>query len=217
MKIYTRLSLFILLTLSLLTVISSKAAAGLFDRPDFFEKGYDEFEDEIRQFEQAEESPTVPLNVEGQTLPWSRIVSDSSKFTALFPPGTITQEREIAEDADGAIEFDINASNLDNSRYVVAYSEPLEPSKVENPERFLEKAQQTIVEDESGYRIIANDAIEFEGFPGKQFQTRSDEETFVFRLILVEDRLYVLAVNQPNDNLSENTINQFLQSFQLLE
>ena len=96
-------------------------------------------------------------------------------------------------------------------------TKPLEASKVENPEQLLEIAQQTIVDDESGFKIIANDAIEFEGFPGKQFQTRSDEETFVFRLILVEDRLYVLAVNQQNDDLSEKTINQFFQSFQLLE
>ena len=215
MKTYTRFSLPILLLLSSVT-ISSPAVAGLFDRPDFFRKGYEEFKDEIRSFEQGE-SPTVPLNVEGQTSPWSRFISDSAKFTALFPPGTITQEQEIAEDEDSAIEFDIVAANLDNSRYVVAYSEPLEPSRVENPDRFLETAQQTIVDDESGFRIIANDAIEFEGFPGKQFQTRNDKETFMFRLILVDDRLYVLAVNQPNDNLSEETINQFFQSFQLLE
>ena len=215
MKIHTHLSLSILLLLS--SAISSQAVAGLFDRPDFFEKGYDEFEDEIRSFERGEESLTVPLDIEGQTLPWSRFISDSSKFTALFPPGTMTQEQETAEDADTAIEFDIVASNRANSRYVVAYSEPLEASTIGNPDRFLEIAQQTIVDDESGFRIIANDAIEFEGFPGKQFQTRSDDETFVFRLILVDDRLYVLAVNQPNDNLSEEMINQFLQSFQLLE
>ena len=217
MKINTRLSLSILLTITCLIGISPKVSAGLFDRPDFFEKGYDEFEDEIRSFERGEESPTVPLSVEGQTSPWSRFISDSAKFTALFPPGTITQEQETAEDADTAIEFDIVAANLDNSRYVVAYSEPLEPSKVENPEQFLEIAQQTIVDDELGFRIIANDAIEFEGFPGKQFQTRSDEETFVFRLILVGDRLYVLAVNQQNDDLSAELISQFFDSFQLLE
>ena len=217
MKIYTRLSLSILLFLSSFLAISPQAVAGLFDRPDFFKKGYDEFEDEINRFERGEEIPTVPLNIEGENLPWSRIISDSSKFTALFPPGTITQEADTAEDEDGVIEFDIVASNRSNSRYVVAYSEPLEASKVENPEQLLEIAQQTIVEDESGFKIIANDAIDFEGFPGKQFQTRSDEETFVFRLILVEDRLYVLAVNQQNDDLSEELITQFFESFQLLE
>ncbi|MEM8832553.1 MAG: hypothetical protein AAGE96_24920 [Cyanobacteria bacterium P01_G01_bin.19] len=216
MKTHTRFSLSILLLLSSVT-IPSPAIAGLFDRPDFFEKGYDEFEEEIRLFERGEEIPPVPLNIEGQTLPWSRIISDSAKFTALFPPGTITQEREVAENGNSAVEFDIHAANLDNSRYVVAYSEPLEPSKVENPEQFLETTQQTIADNESGFRIIANDAIEFDGFPGRQFQTRSDDETFVFRLILVEDRLYVLAVNQPNDDLSEEMINQFFESFQLLE
>ena len=216
MKTNTRFSLYILLLLSSVT-ISSQAVAGLFDRPDFFEKGYEEFEEEIERFERGNEIPTVPLDIEGNNLSWSRIISDSAKFTALFPVGIMTQEREIAEDADGTIEFDINASNLANSRYVIAYSEPLEPAKVKNPEQFLKTAQQTIVDDEFGFRIIANDAIEFEGFPGKQFQTRSEEETFVFRLILVDDRLYVLAVNQPNDNLSEKMINQFFQSFQLLE
>lgn len=216
MKTHTRFSLSILLLLSSVTIFSP-AIAGLFDRPDFFEKGYDEFEEEIRLFERGEEIPPVPLDIEGQTLPWSRIISDSAKFTALFPPGTITQEREMAENGNSAVEFDIHAANLDNSRYVVAYSEPLEPSKVENPEQFLETTQQTIADNESGFRIIANDAIEFDGFPGRQFQTRSDDETFVFRLILVEDRLYVLAVNQPNDDLSEEMINQFFESFQLLE
>ena len=162
------------MTITCLVGISPKVSAGLFDRPDFFEKGYEEFEEEIERFERGNEIPTVPLDIEGENLSWSRIISDSAKFTALFPVGVMTQEREMAEDADGTIEFDINASNLANSRYVVAYSEPLEPDKVENPEQFLEIAQQTIVDDELGFRIIANDAIEFEGFPGKQFQTRSD-------------------------------------------
>ena len=45
----------------------------------------------------------MPLDIEGQNVPWSRIISDSSKFTALFPPGTITQEVDTAEDPDGAI------------------------------------------------------------------------------------------------------------------
>ena len=36
-------------------------------------------------------------------------------------------------------------------------------------------------------------------------------------LILVGDRLYVLAVNQQNDNLSAELISQFFDSFQLLE
>ena len=217
MKIYNPSILSLVLTLSCLTAISPKAIAGLFDRPDFFEKGYDEFEEEINRFERGEEIPVVPLDIDEENLPWSRIISDSSKFTALFPPGTITQEADTAEDADGAIEFDIVASNLANSRYVIAYSEALEPAKVEDSEALLKTAQQAIVNDESGFKIITNDAIDFEGFPGKQFQTRSDDETFVFRLILVEDRLYVLAVNQQNDDLSEKLITQFFESFQLLE
>ena len=112
MKIYTHFSLSIILTISSIVATSPRAIAGLFDRPDFFEQGYEQFEDEIRRFERGEEIPRVPLDIEGQNLPWSRIISDSSKFTALFPPGTITQEVDLAEDPDGAIEFDIIASNL---------------------------------------------------------------------------------------------------------
>ncbi len=217
MKIYTHFSLSIILTISSIVATSPRAIAGLFDRPDFFEQGYEQFEDEIRRFERGEEIPRVPLDIEGQNLPWSRIISDSSKFTALFPPGTITQEVDLAEDPDGAIEFDIIASNLSDSRYVIAYSQALEPSRFTDSEAVLEKAQQTIASNESDFEIIADDDISFEGFPGKQFQLRSEKETFVFRLILVEDRLYVLAVNQQNDNLSEKLITQFFESFQLLE
>ena len=82
MKTYTRFSLSILLLLSSVT-ISSQAVAGLFDRPDFFEKGYEEFEEEIERFERGNEIPTVPLDIEGENLSWSIIVSDSAKFTAL--------------------------------------------------------------------------------------------------------------------------------------
>lgn len=103
MKTPTRSSLSIVLILSGMFIISAKAKAELFDRPDFFEKGYDEFEAEIRSFERGEETPIVPLDIEGEALLWLRIINDSSKFTALFPSETMTQEIETAENADGAI------------------------------------------------------------------------------------------------------------------
>ena len=36
-----------------IVAIASPVSAGLFDRPDFFEQGDEEFEAEIRQFERA--------------------------------------------------------------------------------------------------------------------------------------------------------------------
>ncbi len=68
-----------------------------------------------------------------------------------------------------------------------------------------------------GLNKVADNDITFENHPGKQFQLQNEEETIVFRLILVEQRLYVLAVNQQNDNLSEDSMNTFFESFKLLE
>ncbi len=89
MKIYTRLSLPILLTISCIIATPMLAIAGLFDRPDFFQKGYDRFQEEIRQFERGESLSNPSLNLDRTTLPWSRIVSDTAKFTLMLPPGTI--------------------------------------------------------------------------------------------------------------------------------
>ena len=218
MNIYSRFTLPIVLAISSSLAYPAIAIPGLFDRPDFFEKGRKQFEEEIRRVEQGESVPDPSLKLDEGSLPWSRFVSEQALFAVLMPAGLMSQEIEIVEAPKGDINFSIIASHPSSStRYVIAYSEEVAPERFANTEEVLKSAQDKIMENKVGLAKIADDEITFEDYPGKQFQLQNDEETIVYRLILVEQRLYVLAVNQQNDDLSEDSITRFFESFELLE
>ena len=121
MKIYYWLSVPIVITLSCMTTAPVKA--GLFDRPDFFEEGNRQFEEEIRRFDQGQTVPESSLKVDETALPWSRVVIKEGGFTVMMPSGAITHEVEKVEAPKGDINFDIIATHPTSSRYVIAYSE----------------------------------------------------------------------------------------------
>ena len=214
MKIYSWFNISIVLTLSCLT--TNPVIAGLFDRPDFFEKGRQQFEEEIRRFERGESVPNSSLKVDEAALPWSRVVIDKAGFTALLPSGAITQEVEVVEAPKGDINFDIIASHPSSSRYVIAYSEEVSPERVKNTQEVLERSRDYIIDNRVGLTKIADDDITFENYPGKQFQLQNQDETIVYRLLIVEQRLYVLAVSQQNEAISAKSIDMFFSSFQLI-
>ena len=214
MNVYSWQSISLILAVSCLTTVSARA--GFFDRPDFFEKGRDQFEEEIRRFERGESVPDSPLQVDEAALPWSRVVIEEGGFTILMPPGAITQEVETVESPRGDIDFEIMATHPSSSRYVVAYSEEVSPERVKNTQEVLERSRDYIIENRVGLTKVADDDITFADYPGKQFQLQNKEETIVYRLLVVKQRLYVLAVSQQNEAISAKSIDVFFGSFQLL-
>ena len=215
MKTYLPLSIPIILTLSCMT--TTPVIAGLFDRPDFFEEGNEQFEEEIRRFESEQSVPDSPLTIDDTALSWSRVVIKAAGFTAMMPSGAITHEAETVEAPKGDINFDIIATHPSSSRYVIAYSEEVTPERVENPQEVLERSRDYIIDNKVGLNKIADDDFTFEDYPGKQFQLQNKDETIVFRLILIGQRLYVLAVNQQNNAVSPKSIDTFFSSFQLID
>ena len=120
------------------------------------------------------------------------------------------------EAAKGNINFDIIASHPSSSRYVIAYSEEVSPERVKNTQEVLERSRDYIIDNRVGLTKIADDDITVANYPGKQFQLQNQDETIVYRLLIVEQRLYVLAVSQQNDAISAKSIDMFFGSFQLI-
>ena len=191
------------------------AIAGLFGRPDFFEKGYEQFEAEIRRFQQ-EENVTKPIMNLDETS-WSRVIIEEAGFTVKMPPGTITNEVKIVEAPKGDIKFNIMASHPPSSRYVIAYSEKVAPERFSNAKEILNNTQETIIKNNVGLNKVAENNFTFKNYPGKQFNLKNPNETITFRLLLIGQRLYVLAVNQQNDTMSIKAINTFFDSFDLID
>ncbi len=212
MKISSWLNISIALTL----ITTAPAIAGLFDRPDFFEQGQDQFEEEIRRLEQGQSIPDSSVTIDETAIPWSRVVIKEGGFTIMMPSGTITKETETIEAPQGNLNFEIIATHPSSSRYVIAYSEEVTPERVKNTREVLERSRDYIINNKAGFTKTADDDIFFENYPGKQFQLQNPEETIVFRLLLVERRLYVLAVSQKNHAISANSIDTFFASFKLI-
>ena len=214
MKISTWLSLSVFLSLS--GMAAAPAIAGLFDRPDFFEKGHEQFEQEIRRFERGATVPEPNLEVDETALPWSRVMMTDVGFTAMIPPGAITHEVETVEAPQGNINFNIIASHPSSSRYVVAYSEEVTTERLANSQEVLERSRDYIIDNKVGLIKVADDDINFENYPGKEFKLQNQDETMIFRLLLVKQRLYILAVSQQSDAISQDLIDSFFGSFQLI-
>ncbi len=212
MKISSWLNISIALTL----ITTAPAIAGLFDRPDFFEQGQEQFEEEIRRLEQGQSIPDSSVTIDETAIPWSRVVIKEGGFTIMMPSGTITKETETIEAPQGNLNFEIIATHPSSSRYVIAYSEEVTPERVKNTREVLERSRDYIINNKAGFTKTADDDIFFENYPGKQFQLQNPEETIVFRLLLVERRLYVLAVSQKNHAISANSIDTFFASFKLI-
>lgn len=197
-------------------MINTPVRAGLFDRPDFFEQGRDQFEEEIRKFEQEQSVPDSNLKIDDTALPWSRVVIEAAGFTAMVPSGAITHEVETVEAPKGNINFDIIATHPSSSRYVIAYSEAVTTERFANTQEVLERSRDYIIDNEIGLIKVADDDITFENYPGKEFKLQNKDETIIFRLLLVGQRLYILAVSQESDGISQELVDTFFASFQLI-
>ncbi|MGK7893155.1 MAG: hypothetical protein AB4372_05860 [Xenococcus sp. (in: cyanobacteria)] len=221
MKIYSWLNIPIFLTISCL--VTTPAIADPFGRPEFFERGRREFEREIQRFEQSNTVTTPSLTTPSQTtdndkatLTWSRFVVNQGGFTIEAPNGVITDEVETVEFPTGDINFDIVATHPPSSRYLVAYSEVLTPEKVANSQEVLERARDYIIENEVNLVKVSDRDIKFKKYPGKEFKLQNKDETITFRLLVTKDRIYVLAVSQNSDAISQKSVNTFFKSFKLI-
>ena len=175
MKIYSWLNIPIFLTISCLA--TTFVLAGPFGRPDFFERGRREFEQEIRRLEQSNTVTTPSLTIPSQTtdtdkatLTWSRFVVNQGGFTVKAPNGVITDEVETVEFPTGDIKFDIVATHPPSSRYLVAYSEVLTPDRVANSQEILERARDYIIENEVNLVKVADQDIKLKKYPGKEMK-----------------------------------------------
>ena len=205
----------IITLLSIVMAIAPPVSAGLFDRPDFFEQGDEEFEREIRQFERGQAVPDASVTVDETDLSWSRLVVRNGGFTIAIPQGTISEESKIVETSQGEIEFKIIASHPPSSRFVAAYSEDLDTQN-SDPASLLEKTRDRIIENNAGFVTNTDVNLTFDDYPGKEFTLESEQERITFRLLLIGQRLYVLAVNQNKGMVSAESVAIFFNSFKLI-
>lgn len=186
------------------------------DRPDFFDLGQEQLEQEIELLQQ-EQPDTIPvLDVDVDMIQWSAIVLREGDAVVWMPQGMTSHETKIVESIDGNIEFDVISTTSALGRFVVAFSDAEASFTNADPDDLLNRVQTRIIGDQTGFGVADIRTITVDDLPGREFTLQNEEEVIYFRVLLIDGQLYVLAVSQPQDSENEEEITTFFESFQAL-
>lgn len=191
----------------------------LFDRPDFFEDGLEQMEEEIRQLqEQGQESaPPVTLTLQDELLQWQPTVVPDAGLGVLMPQGVTTEETELLDTGDGEMAFSVLASQVASARYLVAHSSLSDAQQGSDVQVLLEQVRDSIVE-RTNYELGEERSISLDNrYPGREFSMAGNGEQLTFRTYAIGNQLVVLAGGQPDVQQDSQAVETFLDSLQLLQ
>ncbi len=193
------------------SMMTIQAQGFLNNRPDFFDKGRLQMEQEIKQLEQ--QNPQPILTIEAGQIQWQNFIFKEGSFSIWMPAGTMTEETEIIETEKGKIKFKVFATHPASARFVVAYSDVLNSQQLANKQNILPKLQNKIV-DVTGFELSGDRSYNLGDIPGREFILKNETETITFRIYLVGQRLYIIGASETEkDNEIAWAVVTFLDSF----
>lgn len=202
-------------TVGLSVLALAPAAAQLRpQRPDFFERGQEQIEQEINSLIQGQPGSLPILQIEQSRAQWFPMLLREGGGTVLMPLGAVSQAVQRVSSVDGDIDFNVISSTSSLGRFVVAFSDSVASFGQADPNELLERVQRRIIGDQTGFGARGDRTITFKGNPGREFVLSNQEEIISFRVLVVRDRLYVLAVSQPANSPHNVVIPTFFISFQ---
>ncbi|MEM9537696.1 MAG: hypothetical protein AAGA40_18740 [Cyanobacteria bacterium P01_E01_bin.45] len=180
-------------------------------RPDFFEESQQSLDDEILRFQQ--ERPAPGFNLDSGFMSWQPAIFREGGFSIYVPMGVLTEELETVVTAEGDLEFDVFAVHSSTSRFVVAYAN--RGDEQAEQDELLDTLRVAVIEA-TEFEVGVEAETELEGQPGRELQLFDDEESIAVRLILTDDRIYVVGIRQLRSIESAELATTFLDSFNLL-
>ena len=194
-------------------IVSIQTQSFLNNRPDFFEQGRMQMENEIKHLE-VKNSQSV-LTIEAGPVQWQSMIFEEAGFTIWMPVGTMTEETEVIVTETGNINFHVCATHPESARFVVAYSDLLDSQQLANREKILTDVQNQIV-NVTDFQINQQNSYNFGDYPGREFSMKNEIETIKFRVYLIDKRLYIIGASKTEkENKIPGAVETFLDSFKL--
>ncbi|MGK7912632.1 MAG: hypothetical protein AB4050_14325 [Synechococcus sp.] len=181
------------------------------NRPDFFEESQQSLDDEILRFQQ--ESPAPGFSLDGGFMSWQPAIFREGGFSVYVPMGVLTEEFETVASAEGDLEFDVFAVHSSTSRFVVAYA--VRPEEQADSAELLDTLRVAVIEA-TDFTVGVETETELEGQIGRELTLLDDEESITVRIILTDERVYVVGIRQLQSIESTELASTFLDSFNLL-
>lgn len=197
-------------------------AQGRLNQPSFFQDGQVLMQQEINRLQQQQqqiqqtqdvEHPSQLLTIDAGVLRWQKSIFRSAGFSVWMPEGIQSQEIVTLTTPLGAIMFDIFATHPANSRFIAAYSEQSFPTM--DNQSLLKTIRDGII-NKTQFQLIQENAIAVQGNQGIQFTLNGNNELITFQVMVINQKVYVLAAGQNNVESVSQDVTNFFNSFRLL-
>lgn len=186
------------------------------ERPDFFERGQEQLELEIDRLQQQQPDSVPILNIDIASPHWSAVLLREGGGVVWMPQGIMSEDTKTVDSVDGNIDFEVISTTSAIGRFTVAFSGAEATFANTAPDELLDRVRTRIIGDQTGFGAVGDRTITFNTFEGREFTLQNADESITFRVLLVHDRLYVMAVSQPSESDHQEAIATFFNSFQPL-
>lgn len=194
------------------------------DRPTFFQDGFEQMQREIDRLQRQQQQPTSQqmlehpsqlLTIDDRELRWQKYIFRDAGFSIWMPSAIQSNETVIIDTSFGQINFNVFATHPQNQRYISAYSTPLNPPALNNPNTLFEQIKEAIIA-RTEYQLKDEQEISRETYSGRQLIMEKDGEIITFKIYLIGSRVYVLAASQEESSQISDDVISFFDSFRLL-
>ncbi|MCF8233346.1 MAG: hypothetical protein K9G67_04205 [Bacteroidales bacterium] len=142
----------------------------------------------------------------------------TQQFRIEFPGEPETDRSTVPTEVGDIIMHTVMYEESLDKVYLLAYSDyPKELIELSDPVVLLESAQQGSMSNLGTNELNLNEEIVFEGFPGLYYEAQSEDLYVAYKIILVENRLYQMAILQQGMPLDEADVKSFMDSFKLFK
>lgn len=197
-------------------------AQGRFERPTFFRDGQLQLDREIQRLQQ-EPDPSAPqpanreadslLTVKDRAFNWQKYLFRDGGFSVWMPAGVQSQETIPLSTEQGEISFSVFATQPPNYRFLAAYSAPI--GGTFPPGQRLSAIARGIA-DKTQFAMVSNEALGGRPYPARRLVLRDGQETIVFEIYWLHQRVYVLAVGRQATAAIPAAASSFFDSFRPL-
>jgi hypothetical protein len=195
------------------------------DRPTFFEDGQLYLDQEVQRLQEqlnsssenqgAVEHPSQLLTIDSGSLKWQKYISRDGGFSIWIPQGIQSEETIMVNTDKGDLEFKVLAIQPESWRFIAGYSQEKDLTPFGDEPAILELIKNRIIA-RTNFELIDEQPIKYQSYSGQSLTLKKDQEVIYFQVYVINQRIYVLGVNQKASGGEEN-ITSFFNSFRLLQ
>lgn len=148
---------------------------------------------------------------------WVPFSSPEGRFAVAFPSAPLPTESSL-ETAGGPVTLHTHTATGPDAAYVVAWADYPPEALDKDLERMFDRTRDGLVVNLQG-KVVADEKLEIQGRPGRALTLRvaGTDTILKARLVMVDRRLYQVAVVDSEGRVDASDTARFFDSFEILE